>query len=107
MCKTIYILIAIIGLSSSLIPVTSLSVAKTSESSSLRSIEGKIATKININTAEVKTLATLKGIGPKKAQSIVDYRKEHGHFKSIDDITAIPGINKKLFDKIKPYITTD
>ena len=60
--------------------------------------------KISINTANVSTLMTLKGIGQKKAESIVEYREKNGLFKKIEDITNVSGIGNSIFDKIKNYI---
>ncbi|MBN1378393.1 MAG: helix-hairpin-helix domain-containing protein [Gammaproteobacteria bacterium] len=55
------------------------------------------AGQININTADAQTLAAeLKGIGDKKAQAIVDYRSEHGAFKSVDDLSEVKGIGDKF-----------
>jgi competence protein ComEA len=57
------------------------------------------AGQVNINTADVQTLATeLKGVGEKKAQAIIDYRKEHGPFKSITDLSSVKGIGDKLLE---------
>jgi 5'-nucleotidase / UDP-sugar diphosphatase len=60
--------------------------------------------KININTADEKTLSLLKGVGPKKASAIVAYRKKTGHFTSIEDIMKVPGIGPGIFRKIKDNI---
>ena len=57
------------------------------------------ANQVNINTADVQTLTTeLKGVGEKKAQAIIDYRDEHGPFKSATDLTAVKGIGNKLLE---------
>lgn len=57
------------------------------------------ADQININTADVQTLATeLKGVGEKKAQAIVDYRTEHGPFNSTADLAAVKGIGEKVLE---------
>ena len=61
--------------------------------------------KININKADVATLATLPGIGPSKAQSILSYREENGHFQTIDDLKNVSGIGDKTFEKLKDAIT--
>lgn len=47
---------------------------------------------VNINTATKDELDGLKGIGPTKAQAIVDFRKKNGPFKSVDDLQNVPGI---------------
>jgi competence protein ComEA len=57
-------------------------------------------TKININTADKATLDALLGIGPVKAQAIIDGRP----YKSIADIMKIKGIKQKTFDAIKDYL---
>lgn len=62
-------------------------------------------TVVNINTADVKMLTSLSGIGDSKAETIVDYRNKNGNFKSIDDIMNVSGIGEALFEKIKDYIT--
>lgn len=56
--------------------------------------------KININTADALQLQSLKGIGPKKAAAIVAYRKQHGRFKSVKDLTALKGIGDKWVAKL-------
>ena len=50
--------------------------------------------KVNTNTADAKQMATLKGIGPKKAEAIISYREKHGSFKSIDDLAMVPGFSR-------------
>lgn len=55
-----------------------------------------MAEPVNINQADATTLAnSLKGIGPKKAEAIVQYRKEHGDFKTLKDLEAVKGIGPK------------
>ena len=60
--------------------------------------------KININTASAEELAQLKGVGPKYADAIVKYREEKGKFASPEDITNVPGIGQKTFEKNKDMI---
>ena len=60
--------------------------------------------KVNINTANINELESLKGIGKAKAETIIEYRKQH-KFKKIEDIMKIKGIGKKLFEKIKNEIS--
>ncbi len=57
--------------------------------------------KININTADVKELILLKGIGEKKAQRIIEYRQTNNGFKKIEDIMEVKGIGPKTYDSIK------
>lgn len=59
---------------------------------------------ININTASVQQLTQLNGIGSKKAQAIVEYRKKHGKFKSIDDLQNVSGIGSSIVKKNQKQI---
>jgi competence protein ComEA len=61
--------------------------------------------RININTAGVDELSELPGIGPAYAQRIVDYRKEYGPFKTIEDLLNVRGIGDRTFEKIRDRIT--
>jgi competence protein ComEA len=55
---------------------------------------------VNINTADVKELESLKGIGPSTAEKIVEYRKTH-KFNTVEDLMNVKGIGEKTFVKIK------
>lgn len=59
---------------------------------------------VNINTATIDELQTIKGVGESKAKSIIEYRKEN-KFTKIEDIKNVSGIGDSLFEKIKDYIT--
>src|SRR5262252_8796459 len=59
---------------------------------------------ININTATKDELVALPGIGPAKAQAIVDYRKAHGPFKTVEELKDVKGIGAKRFEKLKPEL---
>lgn len=65
----------------------------------------QISQLINLNTATAAELETLPGIGPVKAQAIMDYRQQHGAFARIEDLTKVSGIGPKTFDKLKHLIT--
>ncbi len=62
---------------------------------------------ININTASAYKLTELDGIGEVKAEAIVQYRKEHGKFTSVDELLNVKGIGEKTLDKIRSQITVE
>ena len=53
---------------------------------------------VDINNASVKELSSLKGIGAKKAEAIVSFRKGYC-FKSVDELVKVKGIGKKIVEK--------
>ena len=59
---------------------------------------------ININSSSQDELEQLPGIGASTAIKIINYRNEHGNFKSIDDIKNVPGIGNLKFNNIKELI---
>ena len=60
---------------------------------------------VNINTATKEELDALPGIGPVKAQAIIDYRAKNGPFKTPEDIMKVPGIKEGEFGKLKGQIS--
>lgn len=60
--------------------------------------------KVNINSATQTELETLSGIGPSTALKIINYRKENGEFKQIEDIKNVPGIGEAKFEGLKEEI---
>jgi competence protein ComEA len=63
---------------------------------------------VNINTADAATLSReLKGIGMKRAQSIVEYRQKHGPFKSAEELALVKGIGPAAIAKNRDLIRID
>ena len=82
------------------LPVTS-DVAESSKTS---------VNQINLNTADAKTLSnSIKGIGLKRAEAIIKYRETHDGFKSVNDLSLVPGIGKNFvsthLEKIQQVFT--
>ena len=59
---------------------------------------------INLNTATVADLQKLSGVGPKKAEKIINYRNEIGKFKTVDDLKQVAGIGEKTLEMLKPNL---
>jgi competence protein ComEA len=60
---------------------------------------------VNLNSAQSSELQTLPGIGPAKAEAIIEYRETNGPYKSIEDLKEISGIGDKTFEKLKDLIS--
>lgn len=63
--------------------------------------------RVNINAADKEQLMTLPGIGPKKADAIIQYRQEHGSFGQIEDIMLVSGIGEKTFAQLAELIQVE
>nr|WP_262336213.1 helix-hairpin-helix domain-containing protein [Lactiplantibacillus plantarum] len=50
-------------------------------------------------------MQTLSGIGQKKAEKIIDYRQQHGNFKTIDDLKNVSDFGEKTVAKYKDQLT--
>lgn len=60
---------------------------------------------VNVNTASEAELQRLKGIDPTQAKAIVDYRKKHGPFKSLEDLRKVQGISDRTLNKLRKELT--
>jgi len=60
---------------------------------------------LNLNTASKEELVALSGIGAAKAQAIIDYRVQHGGFKTVDELKEVKGIGARRFEKLKSELT--
>jgi competence protein ComEA len=62
---------------------------------------------VNLNTATFEELQTLPGIGATRAQQIIDYRQQHGSFKTIEELDNVEGIGPAILDKLRQFITVN
>ena len=61
---------------------------------------------VNLNTASSDLLETLPGIGPVRAQAIVDDREQNGLFQSVEEVKRVRGIGSETYNAIRPLVTT-
>jgi competence protein ComEA len=60
---------------------------------------------VNLNTATQAELESLAGVGPVKAQAILDYRKKNGGFKSVDELEKVDGIGASTVENVRKNVT--
>jgi competence ComEA-like helix-hairpin-helix protein len=65
------------------------------------------AKNVNINSADIKVISTLPGIGPKLAQRIIEYRIKNGPFKDKETLKNVPGIGPRKFLDIEKFIVLE
>ena len=65
----------------------------------------RAVTLVNVNTATAEELETLTGIGPVLAQSILDYRAEHGDFQTAEELLNVKGIGEAKLEGFRAQIT--
>ncbi len=74
-----------------------------SENQTAQTLDGKV----NLNTATLKELDRLPGIGQELGKRILDYRQSKGRFSSIDELTEVRGIGQKTFEKLKDLVIVE
>ena len=75
---------------------------------SLLPLAGALAGPVNLNSADAKTLAKeLDGIGPAKAQAIVEYRQKNGPFRAAEDLLKVEGIGPKVLEQNRGNIRVE
>jgi competence protein ComEA len=58
---------------------------------------------VNVNTATVAELELLPGVGPAKAQAILEARRERGGFKSVEELEDVKGIGPAALERLRPF----
>jgi competence protein ComEA len=61
---------------------------------------------LDLNTAKLEDFIELPGIGEKLGQRLVDYRKAHGGFRSVEDLRGVRGIGAKRMERLRPLVVT-
>ncbi len=62
---------------------------------------------VNVNIANSQELQQIKGVGPVTANKIIEYRKIHGKFNSLEELKKVKGIGDKTLEKIKGEVTIE
>jgi competence protein ComEA len=60
---------------------------------------------VNLNSATAEQLDTLDGVGPATATKILEYRQQHGGFRTVDDLAQISGIGPKKLEALRGQVT--
>jgi competence ComEA-like helix-hairpin-helix protein len=76
--------------------------AASNETGSAAIVDGRV----NINLATAEQLTQLPGIGSALSRKIVEYRRSHGEFQSLEDLLNVDGVHQDMLTEIMPYITT-
>jgi comEA protein len=62
---------------------------------------------VNVNVADSEQLRLLPGVGPAKAQAILEYRKAKGPFKKVEDLMEVSGIGARALERMRPYVVLE
>jgi comEA protein len=62
---------------------------------------------VNVNVADGEQLRLLPGVGPAKAQAILEYRKAKGPFKKVEDLMEVSGIGARALERMRPYVVLE
>jgi len=63
------------------------------------------ADKVNVNTASLEQLQSVKGFGTATAKAIIEFRDEHGSFETLDDLVLVKGIGSKKLEKLSDQLS--
>ena len=62
---------------------------------------------IDLNSATAEELTVLPGIGPALAERIVEYRREHGEFETVEELIHVSGIGEAKLTELKDRVTVN
>ena len=97
--------LSIVTLSVFMIAYPSVAGAAQTPAGNRTAVKGEALAVVNLNTASVKELDALPGIGARTAALIVEYRQKNGPFKKIEELMNVRGVGEKSFLKLKPQLT--
>ena len=60
---------------------------------------------VSLGSASAEQLDSIDGIGPTLAQRIVEYRRQHGGFHSVDELRQVEGIGEKRFETLRKAVS--
>jgi len=63
--------------------------------------------KVELNSADGPALQALPGVGPRTAELIIQYRKEHGEFKKIEELMNVKGIGERTFLRLRELVVVN
>jgi len=72
-----------------------------------KTVESSRPQRIDLNRAGVWLLDALPGIGPGRAQAIIDYRSQNGPFHRVEDLLNVEGIGESTLDRMRDFITVE
>lgn len=83
--------------------IVHVSALPSADAGSLRTGSGKI----NLNTATRGELESLPGIGPVLAKRIVEYRRQNGPFRTVEELQSVSGIGPSRYAAVRDLVTVD
>jgi competence protein ComEA len=60
---------------------------------------------VDLNSADATALETLPGVGPATSAAVLEWRRQNGSFRSVDDLLEVPGIGEKTLESLRPLVT--
>jgi competence protein ComEA len=63
--------------------------------------------RLDLNRADYAQLVQLPGVGPSLAQRIEDYRRQHGGFRSVDELRQVRGVGPAVLERLRPFVTVE
>ncbi len=94
----------LLGVATTLLAVQTIQYSRWGTRPSELQRDGVITYRIDLNQAELAELLQLPGVGPSLATRIQDYRRQHGGFRSVDELVGVGGIGPVTLERLKPWV---